>query len=270
MRGGKGAYVTPVVRRDGTEAVLKIAPPDGQFAAQVRTIRAANGNGYVLIYAHDAGRHAMLMEPLGTMLADAAISPEQALDVQAATLRQAWSTPRPPGDVAPPGEDRASQLIRLTEDLWPKLGQPCSAALIDRVLTYARRRAEAYDPDRSVLCHGDPHVGNLLAVRTPRPGAESGYVFIDPDGIPDDPAYDLGVVVRGWTDLVLASGDPAALIRGFCARLANRTDLDEQSAWEWGFIERVTTGLYLSWLGHPEESRAYLASGERLLESSQL
>ncbi|MEO3821923.1 hypothetical protein [Plantactinospora sp. B24E8] len=51
----------------------------------------------------------------------------------------------------------------------------------------------------------------------PRPGAESGYVFVDPDGFLAEPAYDLGVVLRDWCPQLLA-GDPYAVARR-CTRL---------------------------------------------------
>src|SRR5262245_37661494 len=68
LEGGKGAYVARVRTGDGTAAVLKIAPPGPDFANQVRTIVAAEGHGYVRLYAYDLDRNAALMEPLGPML----------------------------------------------------------------------------------------------------------------------------------------------------------------------------------------------------------
>ena len=54
--------------------------------------------------------------------------------------------------------------------------------------------------------HGDPHPGNLLAVR-PRQGAPKGWCFVDPDGFVADRAYDLGVALRDWSWLL--AGDAA-------------------------------------------------------------
>jgi streptomycin 6-kinase len=116
-----------------------------------------------------------------------------------------------------------------------------------------------------VLCHGDPHADNALAVLSPRPGAESGYVFVDPEGFLCEPAYDLGVTMRGWTSHVLSADAPVALTRSWSARLADATSLDEQAIWEWGLVERVTSGLYLMKHGHQAEGQAFLTSAQRLV-----
>lgn len=89
-------------------------------------------------------------------------------------------------------------------------------------------------------------------------------MFVDPDGFLCEPAYDLGVTMRGWPELVLRAGDPRVLVRGWAARLAALSGVDEQSIWEWAFVERVTSGLYLMRYGHDAEGRDYLASAELL------
>ncbi|WP_203740608.1 aminoglycoside phosphotransferase family protein [Catellatospora bangladeshensis] len=265
LTGGSAALVLRVQAADGTDAVLRLAPPGDGFAGQVRTLEAANGHGYVRLYAYDEGRDAALLEPLGPALPAAGLPPEEVLDVLAATLREAWRVPHPPGATVPPGEDKAGTLHELIVQLYPETGEPCSPAVLGRALDYARRRADAFDVTGSVVCHGDAHPDNALAVLTPRAGAESGYVFVDPDGFLCDPGYDLGVAVRGWESELLAAADPVALLRGWCARLATATGVDPQVIWEWGFIERVSSGLYMIRHGQPESGRAYLASAERLL-----
>lgn len=268
LAGGSAALVLRVARADGSGAVLRLAPPGDGFAGQVRTLEAAEGHGYVRLYAYDDGRDAALLEPLGPALGAAGLSPEQALDVLAATLREAWRVPHPPGATVPPGEDKASTLHELIEQLYPETGEPCSKAVLGRALDYARRRADAFDLAGSVVCHGDAHPGNALAVLSPRPGAGSGYVFVDPDGFLCDPGYDLGVAVRGWEAELLAAADPRALLRGWCERLSTATGVDAQVIWEWGFVERVSSGLYMLRHGQPEAGRDYLASAERLLGRS--
>lgn len=268
LDGGSAALVLRVLTAGGGDAVLRLAPPGDGFTDQVRTLAAADGRGYVRLYAYDPAHDAALLEALGAPLSAIAATPEDALDTLAATLREAWHVPRPPGAAVPPGTDKASTLYELIDELYPQTGRPCSQELIERALGYARRRAEAFDLDSCVVCHGDPHPDNALAVPVARPGAGSGFVMIDPDGFLCDPAYDLGVAVRGWEREVLAAPDPVALLHGWCARLAAATGVDEQSVWEWGFVERVSSGLYMIRHGAPEDGRAYLASAERLLAYS--
>ena len=265
LDGGRWSFVARVGTGDGGTAVLKIALDRAQFARQLATLGAAGGHGYVRLYAADPERGAALLEPLGPMLATAATSVEQILDVTAATLRVAWRVSRPSDARVPPGTDKASTLIESIEGDWTALDRPCPERIVTHAVEVARRRVAAFDLDSCVVVHGDPHPGNALAVLAPRPGAGSGYVFVDPDGFLCEPTYDLGVVVRAFTDEVLAAADPVGLVRGWCARLAEATGHDPVAIWDWGLVERVSSGLFLMRGGHVEEGRAFLASAGRLI-----
>ena len=101
----------------------------------------------------------------------------------------------------------------------------------------------------------------------PRPGADTGYVFVDPDGFVADRAYDLGVALRDWSSTLLGP-DARTVAEGYCTVLAEHTGVDAQRIWEWGFLERVSTGLYLlDVVGAPDRvARPYLDSAERLAD----
>ena len=106
---------------------------------------------------------------------------------------------------------------------------------------------------------------HTLRVLADRPGAETGFVFVDPDGFVGDPAYDLGVALRDWCPQILSAEDPVALTRGYCRLLARDSGLDEQAIWEWGYLERVSTGLYATAMGAHELGRPFLETAEMLL-----
>jgi streptomycin 6-kinase len=257
LDGGTHSLVVSV--NDG-DAVLKLVPPGDTFAGEWATLAAAAGDGYVRVFRHDATRNAALLEALGPPINTA--SPEHVLDASAATLQAAWRIPRS----GPPGQHKAAGLIDLIESLWVELGRPCPLSLKDKAIGYARERLAAAATAEAVWCHGDPHAANLLSVRRPRPGADSGYVFVDPEGIACEPAYDLGVVVRGFHGELRAAADPHGLLRRYCARLAAATGVDAEAIWEWGFVERVSSGLYLMRHGHPAEGRRFLASALALTD----
>jgi streptomycin 6-kinase len=126
---------------------------------------------------------------------------------------------------------------------------------------------DAFDLKRCVVVHGDPHPANALLVRAPRAGAESGYVFVDPEGFLCEPEYDLGVVMRDWNEELLAAADPLALAHEYCQLLAWETGLDEASIWEWGFIERVSSGLYMCAYGSSEHGQPFFKTAQRLLDT---
>jgi streptomycin 6-kinase len=264
LTGGSASCVLRVRTGDGGEAVLKVAIPDPGFDAQIRTIADARGHGYAHLLAYDSSRHAVLLESLGPSMDELGLTPERAIETLCHTLTQAWTVPRPASLAVTPEQEKAAQLGRMVSRLWEQLGQPCSEAVVVQALRFAERRAAAFDLDRCVVVHGDPHPGNALQVRTPRAGAESGFVFVDPDGFLAEPAYDLGVVLRDWCPQLLAS-DAASRARRYCALLADHSGVDEDVIWEWGFLERVSTGLYLLGFGAEAVGRPFLESAELLL-----
>ena len=66
----------------------------------------------------------------------------------------------------------------------------------------------------------------------------SGFKLVDPEGLLAEAEYDLGVLMRG-DPVELLAGDPVD--RAFW--LAGRTGLDPVATWEWGVVERLSTGL---------------------------
>ncbi|HEY6542805.1 MAG TPA: aminoglycoside phosphotransferase, partial [Ktedonobacteraceae bacterium] len=150
---------------------------------------------------------------------------------------------------------------------WDTLERPCAEHIVSQALEFARRRMDAFDPQRCVVVHGDPHPANALLVLAPRAGAESGYVFVDPEGFLCEPEYDPGVVMRDWNEELLAAADPLALAHDYCELLARESGLDEATIWEWGFIERVSSGLYIWAYGSPEHGQPFFTTAQRLLDT---
>ena len=60
----------------------------------------------------------------------------------------------------------------------------------------------------------------------------------------------------------LLAGDPLRIGLDRARLLADHTGLDEQRIWEWGYIERVSTGLLCCRDGHAESGRAFLRVAE--------
>jgi streptomycin 6-kinase len=264
LRGGTASYTARAHSVAGTPAVLKIAVPDPFFGRQVRTLLAAQGRGYVKVLAHDVSRHAVLLEPLGPSLGRCGLTPEWQLTVLADTLRLAWTVPPTAG---PDGEaiDKARSLAEMVAHRWEELGRPCPERVVAEALVCADRRTGAFDPERCVVVHGDAAPPNLLRVAVSRPGAETGFVFVDPDGFVGDPVYDLGVALRDWSRQLL-DGDPVAVARGYCRLLAARSGMDQAAIWEWGFLERVSTGLYALSLDAQDLARPLLTTAAALVD----
>jgi streptomycin 6-kinase len=242
LAGGTASYVATAVTATGEPAVVKISVPGVDFGREVRTLRAAGGRGYVRLLAADLDLNAALLEPLDGSLSGSGLPPERQLAVLADLLPLAWAVP--PDRLAP--TDKAADLAEFVGSLG-------RSAVVDEALRCAGRRSAAYDPDRCVVVHGDAAAANVLR----RPG--DGWVFVDPDGFVGDPAYDRGVAVRDWCAELLAAADPRSLLRSYCLLLGG----DPDATWDWGFLERVSTGLYVASLGG--DGGPHLDSAARLL-----
>jgi streptomycin 6-kinase len=260
LAGGSGSYVASARAAGGEQVVIKIAVLAEGFAEQVATLQRANGAGYVRLLAADLDRHALLLEALGAPLERSGLLPEEQLRCIADTLHLAWQDP---GESQPArGADKASGLLELIERLWAEQQPSASEAVRDQALRFAEQLTVVSEREL-VIVHGDPHTGNLLAV-PPRPGAPDGWCFVDPDGFVADRAYDLGVALRDWNWLLTDYGARATAER-YCGILAEHTGVDPVRIWRWGFVERVSTGLYLGHIGSPKAGLPFLGSAERLV-----
>ena len=254
LQGGTEALVVEVRTADGQDAVLKVALPGlDRAAGELRTLLAAEGRGYARVLRHDAGRGAMLLERLGPQLAELGLPVSAQIAAICATLREAWKLP-PTGVSFQSGVEKARNLAAFIEKTWRELDGPCSTRAVDVALRFAALRAAAFDPASAVLAHGDAHAWNTLVVPDLTPRC---FKLVDPDGLFIERAYDLGISMREWGAELLA-GDPIALGRERCLLLARLTGVDPEPIWQWGFVERVSTGLLLFQLGLEPLAREFL------------
>lgn len=264
LPGGSAAYVVAATTADGADVVLKVHLPGyDDLSTEIRVLQIAGGRGYVRLLRWDLTQGAMLQERLGPRLSTLGFSTARQMEIICATLEQAWV--RAPGiETFPSGADKARWLHAFIGELWQALDRPCSERVIEHALELCDRRAAGFDPARAVLVHGDAHSANTLApYRAPAP-AQSGYKLIDPDGLFAERAYDLAILMRDWNQELLA-GDPLRLGRERAALLSRLTGEDEELIWQWGCIERVSTGLLLLHTGMAPEGRDYLRVAEAWL-----
>lgn len=230
--GGTEAFVAEATRGDGTPAVLKVVVPGPGTdpASEATVLRLAGGDGCPVLYRYDPGRGALLMERLGRPMYELGLPLSRRLEILSATAARIW---RPAPDSAlPTGADKARWLADFIVTSWEQLDRPCSEKAVDQALACARRREQAHRDERSVLVHGDVHQLNALE-------SGDGFKLVDPDGLLAEAEYDLGVLMRG-DPVELLAGDPVDRARW----LAARTGLGLAAIWEWGVVERLSTGLH--------------------------
>jgi streptomycin 6-kinase len=143
-------------------------------------------------------------------------------------------------------------LIEFILELWETLNHPCSERVIDQAVSCAENRIAHHDPERSVLVHGDVHQWNALQ-------SSDGFKLVDPDGLLAEAEYDLGILMRE-DPVELLVGDPHERARW----LARRCRLDATAIWEWGVVERVSTGLLCTQVDLQPVGMDMLATAERL------
>jgi streptomycin 6-kinase len=238
--GGTAGYVVAAIDATGRACVMKVAMPldmneHDAFARSVRAHELAAGRGCAELLAHDESAPAMLLERLGPNLAELGLSVQAILDAIAVTLQRFWR-PLEADHGLRTGDEQARWLSEYIVSTWEELGRPCEQAVIDQALVYCERRAAAFDPKRSVLVHGDAHGWNTLDV------GDGTYKFVDVEGLCSSREHDLAVAMREYNG-PLVRGDTARLVRERAKLLADRCAVDPQAVWEWGFIERVSTGL---------------------------
>jgi streptomycin 6-kinase len=255
LTGGTEAYVAEATLEDGSDAVLKVLVPGGENAAhnEIAVLRLTNGEGCVRLFRDDAARDALLLERLGPSLYELGLPLPERLEILCTAVERVW---RPaPGCGLPTGAEKGRWLVGFITGTWEELDRPCSERAIDHALSCAARRIAAHDDERAVLVHGDVHQWNALrGLRE-----NSGFKLVDPDGLLAEPEYDLGILMRE---------DPVELLEGDAHErsrwLAARTGLDATAIWEWGVVERVSTGLLCTQIDLQPAGRQMLAVADRV------
>jgi streptomycin 6-kinase len=246
------AYVAQAALDDGTPAVLKLCVPrDGDHAVnEITVLRLADGGGCARLLRADEARGALLLERLGPSLADLALPIERRHEILCTVARRVW---RPAaGCRLPTGAAKGRWLAEHIVATWERLGRPCAARTVEHALDCAERRIAAHDDERAVLVHGDVHQWNTLR------GGDS-FKLVDPDGLLAEAEYDMGIVMREDPEELLR-GDPFDRARW----LAGRTGLDPVAIWEWGVVERVSTGLLCTLIDLQPSGRQMLTTADQL------
>ena len=121
---GAVALVLPVLRADGTPAVLKLQPVvGGQGVGEPEALRAWDGNGAVRLLDHDLASGSVLLERLdaGRPLATVSDDALAALEILSELLARLSAVPAPAGvrrlsDVAADLLDRVPRALTLGRD----------------------------------------------------------------------------------------------------------------------------------------------------------
>lgn len=209
VTSGAVALIIPVLRRDGSRAVLKLQPVDDETGGEPAALQAWAGHGAVALLDHDSSSGVMLLErldasrDLSTMEDDFA-----AAKIIAELLVQLNSVPAPAGmrhlrEVGAATLAQTPEAISLAQDPEERrLLINCAARYQDLITEQIDNR----------LLHWDLHYYNTLSTLD---GAGE-WKAIDPKPLGGDSGFELlPALWNRWDDLMETGDVSAALLRRF-------------------------------------------------------
>lgn len=228
-------FVIPARRADGTEAILKVCVPNGEYARQVAALGRFDGRGSVRLLDSDAGDAALLLERCvpGTLLRRmAVVEDERATSIACDVMRLLWRTPGGPF----PAMAEWNDDLRALRPYYGGGTGPFPAAIVDEVERLADDlSASAPAP---FLLHGDLHHDNILAA------GRAPWLAIDPKGLIGEPAYEAGVLLFNPRPLLRDAPDPARLLARRVDQLAEELAVDRARIRGWGLVRAVLSAWW--------------------------
>jgi streptomycin 6-kinase len=219
---GEASLIVPVVRRDGTAAMLKLQTVNDESAGEALALRTWHHDDVVEVLEDDPATSTILLERLRPRTLDDHPDHVEATRILAQILTRLMVVPAPPGirrlaDVAAGMIDDAPRII-------PQLADSAERAMTWRFVDMVK---ELLPEPGDRLLHWDLHYYNVMAAdRQP-------WLVIDPKPLAGDPAFELMPAVwNRWDDLV-ATGDLAQAIRDRFDLMLDVTGIERDRALGW-------------------------------------
>jgi streptomycin 6-kinase len=227
---GMCALVVPVLRQEGSRAVLKVTWPHADAEHEHLALQRWGGHGAALLLAANPNRWAMLLERLNAARDLHEVPIDEACRVIGGLLRQ-LDQPAPP---------QLSRLSIRASRLAERLASPPSA-IPRRFVDQARALLSELVTDDAVdsrLVHTDLHYRNVLAAdRQP-------WLAIDPKPLAADPAFAVTPCLWNRWEEAIASGDLRRHLRRRLSIVSESAGLDEDRARSWSIVREVQNALW--------------------------
>lgn len=227
-------YAIPVMRSDGSEAVLKLSSPHGDHDGEIDALALYEGEGVCQLLEVDRDAGVLLLERLrpGTMLST--IEDDEVATVIAAQLLHKLWRPAPANHhfvtVAQWFQGFAKHRERFG-GIGPLNAKIFESAerIVDELL------AEAKPP---MLLHGDFHHYNILrAEREP-------WLVIDPKGVVGDPCYELGAFLYNPGARITHDAAGRRLLERRIAIFSEQLNFTQERIRNWGIAQAVLSAVW--------------------------
>ncbi|MBK3530712.1 hydroxyurea phosphotransferase [Streptomyces sp. MBT67] len=234
VRSGQASLVLPVLRHDGTRAVLKLQLPREETTAALIGLRTWNGDGMVRLLDHDPASSSMLLERLDGARTLASIDDDDvAMGILAGLHARLVAVPAPQG-LRGLGEVAAAMLEQVPQAVT-HLTDPADR---DLLWGWASAVAELADEPGDRLLHWDLHYDNVLAAQ------REPWIAIDPEPLAGDPGFDLWPALDSRWDDVVAQGDPLRVVGRRFDLLTDALGLDRARAAGWTLGRLLQNALW--------------------------
>ncbi len=242
-------YVAPVLRDDGSRAVLKVGVPNPELRTEIEALRRFGGRGSAQLLDVDEARGALLLERLepGKSILDLG-DDEQATAVACQLMRKLHTAPAGNGPF-PMLADWARGLDRLRVAFDGSTG-PFPRRLVERAESDVRDLLASMN--ETTLLHGDLHHWNILSAR------RAPWLAIDPKGIIGEPVYETGAWLRNPFPELLEWSDAAKVIQRRIDQFALDLGFDRRRILAWGIYQALLAGWW-SYEEGSEQWREWLA-----------
>ncbi|WP_371406194.1 aminoglycoside phosphotransferase family protein [Kribbella sp. NBC_00662] len=222
LMSGEASLIAPVVRRDGTPAMLKLQSVNDESESEALALRTWSHDDVVEVYEDDPETSTLLLERLEPHTLEELPDHVEATRILAELLTHLMVVPAPPG--IRQLSDIAGQMLEDAPKIIPLLVDPAERALTQRL---ADRMREVLPESGDRLLHWDLHYLNVMAAQ------RQPWLVIDPKPLAGDPAFELMPATwNRWDDLV-ATGNLAQAIRDRLELMLDITGIDRDRALAW-------------------------------------
>lgn len=228
------ALVLPVIRPDGTPAVLKLQPVDEETVGEALALRVWDGHGAVRLLDEDPATGTLLLERLDGARSLASVPDDlAAVGVIAELLARLNAHPAPPGIRRL--TDIAAEMLDTAPDALKTL---VNAEDRQRVRAWASALAEVAPEAGDRLLHWDLHYENVLA------GEREDWLAIDPKPLAGDPAFELLPALHNRWDEIVAANDMHRAVRRRFDLMVEVLGLDRPRAVAWTLGRTLQNALW--------------------------